>query len=439
MVWVLQGGFMFNYSRKARLSTALAAGASASVLLSVVATSAMAAPAPNPTASTNAACAATPGVTPTTITMGWIGSKSGPAATTFIGASQGAQLRVDQENAKGGINGRKIKLNIYDDATNPSQQVAQVQKALGEGVFGLTSTTSTVSMYPTLKENKIPVTGFSNPAFGTDINAFGDAGATTSAVPTLATNLVLEKMKQQGATKIAIINHATASAAASQNALANLVPLMGGMTVALRIADSPAGAHDATSEALRIKNSGADSVNYSGYVDGAISLAQALKQQGVNLKSFAVAGLSDPAVLKTANGALDGALGQTYGTAPVGVNVRAVKTFASAMKAAGINPYAPAAPLGYVGADLFIKGLKVAGKCPTRESFITNLRKVTSYDGAGMLPGKVSFVPKGIMPNGNPITCNWFTTAKGTELIPDPKTTCGGKIIDTTTGKVVFS
>jgi ABC-type branched-subunit amino acid transport system substrate-binding protein len=438
MVWVVQGGFMFNYSRKTRVSTALAAGASASVLLSVVATSAMAAPAPKPTAATNATCAATPGVTPTQITMGWIGSKSGPAAATFMGASQGAQLRVDQENAKGGVNGRKIKLNIYDDATNSSQQIAQVQKALGEGVFGLTSTTSTVSMYPTLKSAGIPITGFSNAAFGTDINAFGDAGATTSAVPTLATNLVLEKQKQQGATKIAIINHATASAAASQNALANLVPLMGGMTVALRIADSPAGAHDATSEALRIKNSGADSVNYSGYIDGAISLAQALKQQGVTLKSFAVAGLSDPAVLKTANGALDGALGQTYGTAPVGVNVRAVKTFASAMKAAGINPYAPAAPLGYVGADLFIKGLKVAGKCPTRESFISNLRKVTSYDGAGMLPGKVSFVPKGIMPNGNPITCNWFTSAKGTELVPDAKTTCGGKIIDTTTGKVVF-
>ena len=370
--------------------------------------------------------------------MGWIGSKTGPAATTFLGAQQGAQLRVDQENAKGGVNGRKIKLNIYDDATNAAMQISEVQKAIGDGVFGLTTTTSTVSMYPTLKAAGIPITGFSNPAFGTDINAFGDAGATTSANPTIANNLVLEKMKQQGATKIAIINHATASASASQNALANLVPLMGGMTVSLRIADSPPGAHDATSEALRIKNSGSDSVNYSGFIDGALSLAQALKQQGVTLKSFAVAGLSDPATLKSANGALDGALGQTYGTVPVGVNVRSVKTFASAMKAAGINPYLPAAPLGYVGADLFIKGLKVAGKCPTRETFISNLRKVTSYDGAGMLPGKVSFVPNGIMPNGNPITCNWFTSAKGTELIPDAKATCGGKYIDTTTGKVIY-
>jgi len=428
---------MLNISRKARVSTALAAGASASVLLSVVATTAMAAPAPKPAAVTNASCPASPGVTPTSISLGMIDSVTGPASTTFLGSKEAAQLRVDQENAKGGVNGRKIKLTIYDDATNAAQQISQVQKAIGDGVFGLTTTTSTVSMYPTLKEAGIPITGFSNAPFGTDINAFGDAGATTGSIPTYAPTLVLEKQKQEGATKIAIINHATASASASQNALANLAPLVG-ITVGLRIADSPPGAHDATSEALRIKSSGVDSVNYSGYIDGAISLALAMKQQGVTVKSFAVAGLSDPATLKQANGALDGALGQTYGTAPVGVNVRAVKTFASAMKAAGINPYLPAAPLGYVGADLFIKGLKVAGKCPTRASFISELRKVSSYDGAGMLPGKVSFVPNGIMPNGNPITCGWYSKAKGTELIPDEKPTCGGKYIDTTTGKVIY-
>jgi len=295
-----------------------------------------------------------------------------------------------------------------------------------------------VSMYPTLKDANIPVTGFNNPQFGTDRNAFGVTGATTSSNPTLAGTGLLEKMKSMGATKIAIINHASAGATASQNALANIVPFVPGLQMVLRISDSPMGAHDATSEALRIKNSGADSVSYSGFIDGGISLAQALKQQGVTLKSLNIVGLSDPAVLKTSGGALEGALGTTYGALPIGVNVRAVKTFASAMKAAGLNPYAPAAPLGYVGADLLIKGLKVAGKCPTRQSFIDNLRKVTNYDGAGMIPEKVSYVPNGIVPNGNPPLCGWYSIAKGTDLIPDAKATCGGKIIDTTTGKVVL-
>ena len=426
-------------TRNARRSTVLAVGASASLLVALTANSATAAPTPAPSkVSANSACPAAPGVTPTGVTVGWIGSKSGAASTTFIGASEGAQLRFDQENAKGGVNGRKLTLNVYDDATNPSTQVSMAQKAIGDNVFGLTAATSTVAMYPTLKQADIPIVGFTNAAFGTDNNAFGITGVTTGSNPAYASTGLLEKMKQMGATKIAIINHTSAGATATQNALASLVPFVPGISMVLRIPDSPQGAHDATSEALRIKNSGADAVSYSGFIDGGISLAQALKQQGVSLKSFAVAGLTDPAVLKTSGGALDGALGQTYGPVPIGVNVRAVKIFAGAMKAAGLNPYAPAGPVGYLSADLFIKGLKVAGKCPTRDSFITNLRKVSSYDGAGLIPAKVSFVPGGLFPNGNPILCTWYSVAKGTDLVPDAKATCGAKYIDTSSGKVVY-
>ena len=425
-------------TRNARRSTAVAVGASASLLMALTANGATAAPTPAPTkATSNASCPTSPGITPTTITLGWLGSKTGPAATTYIGSSEAAQLRVDQENAKGGVNGRKITLKIYDDATNPSSQITAAQKAIGDNVFGLTAHTSTVAMYPTLKEAGIPVTGFNNPSFGTDRNAFGVTGASIASTPAIASTGLLEKMKSMGATKLAIINHASAGASAGANGQAALIPFVPGMSLALRIADSPQGAHDATSEALRIKNSGADGVAYTGFVDGGISLAQALKQQGVSLKSLTISGLSDPAVLRTAGGALDGALGTTFGALPIGVNVRSVKTFASAMKAAGLNPYAPAAPLGYVGADLLIKGLKLAGKCPTRQSFIDTLRKVTNYDGAGMIPQKVSFLP-GIMPNGNPATCGWYSNAKGTDLIPEAKSSCGGRYIDTATGKVIL-
>jgi branched-chain amino acid transport system substrate-binding protein len=41
---------------------------------------------------------------------------------------------------------------------------------------------------------------------------------------------------------------------------------------------------------------------------------------------------------------------------------------------------------GWLSADLFIRGLRAAGPCPTRESFISGLRAVKNYDGAGMTP-----------------------------------------------------
>ncbi|MDP2012784.1 MAG: ABC transporter substrate-binding protein, partial [Actinomycetota bacterium] len=165
-------------NRARRGSTALAVGASASLLLAMVATSAGAAPTTPPgLVKNNASCPATPGVTPTTINFGWIGPKTGPAAANYIGSSEAAQLRIDQENAKGGVNGRKILYKVYDDQSNGSGQITAAQKAIqSDNVFGLTAQTNTTSMYATLKDQGIPVTGFSNPAFGTDRNAFGASG-----------------------------------------------------------------------------------------------------------------------------------------------------------------------------------------------------------------------------------------------------------------------
>ena len=206
-------------NRNARRTAALAVGASASLLVALAANSATAAPKPAPTkaaAVTNASCPAAPGVTPNSVTVGWIGSKTGPAATTFLEASEGAKLRFDQENAKGGVNGRKLTLNVYDDGTNPSTQVSEAQKAIADNVFGMIATTSTVAMYPTLKSANIPVVGFSNPQYGTDPNAFSITGATTGSNPAIASTGILEKMKSMGATKIAIINHNSASATASR-------------------------------------------------------------------------------------------------------------------------------------------------------------------------------------------------------------------------------
>lgn len=433
-VWANQGER--KSSRALRIG---ATGASMLLISGITLATATGAPAPAPSAASNATCPATPGVTPTSITLGWIGPKTGTGAASYAGSSEAAQLRFDQENAKGGINGRKIIFKVYDDGTSASTQISAIQKAIqSDNVFALDAQTNTTAMYATLKDNNIPVAGFIGPAFGTDRNAFGLTGAGTSSNPAIASTAVLEKLKQMGVTKLANINHVSTGASAAGNATANLVPFVPGMTQVLRIADEPQGTHDATTTALRIKNSGADGAVIVGFIEGGIAIMQALKQQGVSLKGVSLVGLSDPAVLKTANGALEGVLGTTFGSVPVGVNNRAIKTYAAGMKAAGLNPYSSGSPMSFLGADLLIKGLKVAGKCPTRESFISNLRNVTSYDGNGMLPEKFSFKGPGLMPNGNPALCTWYMVAKGTELIPDAKATCGTKYIDTTSGKVVY-
>ena len=46
---------------------------------------------------------------------------------------------------------------------------------------------------------------------------------------------------------------------------------------------------------------------------------------------------------------------------------------------------------GWETAGLLIEGLQVAGRNPTRQSFITNLRKVTSWNDNGLLAQAVNF------------------------------------------------
>jgi branched-chain amino acid transport system substrate-binding protein len=61
---------------------------------------------------------------------------SGHSADPGEQISRGARLAVDLANKAGGINGRKIELDIQDDAANPTTGVALLDKFAQEGVAG---------------------------------------------------------------------------------------------------------------------------------------------------------------------------------------------------------------------------------------------------------------------------------------------------------------
>src|SRR5206468_8807975 len=76
-----------------------------------------------------------PGVTDKAVTLGYISSQTGVASPTHKNAHKSCQARVDAENAKGGVNGRKINLEIIDDASSganltAAQDLVQNRKVL---------------------------------------------------------------------------------------------------------------------------------------------------------------------------------------------------------------------------------------------------------------------------------------------------------------------
>jgi ABC-type branched-subunit amino acid transport system substrate-binding protein len=420
------------------VSRRTAAFVAAGVVISLTsAGSALAAPTPKP-AATKAkpvVCAAEPGVTANSVTVGVIFPKSGPAATTWTGFDQAALLRFSQENAKGGVNGRKIIVNVYDDQASPSTQTTVANKAIDQdGVFGIVNSSTASSMYETLKVKNIPVTGMPYvPGYATDRNVFGVTGAFAGS---FGNNLGILKAQQAGVTKLGHFNHNSAGANAGTNATLAAAKLMG-MPIPIVVRDLPSTSYDATATALQIKNSGVDGIIIAGTADTNISVMKALKQQGVTgLKYIGTSGILDPKVVASLGNVLDGVTGSTYGTVPVGVpNKPAVRTFANGMIATGGNPYGAMAGGGFASADLMVRGLKAAGVCPTRASFVDNLRKVTNFDGAGLIPAPISFLP-GLTPDGDPAKCSWYVGFKNGVVVPDAKATCG-RLLNVATGEWV--
>ena len=90
------------------------------------------APCQDSTPVTPAAAASTTGITPTSVTVGNISIISGPVPGLFKGAPTGAQAYFAYINSKGGVNGRKLKLDSYDDGFNGQTNATETTTAVAK-------------------------------------------------------------------------------------------------------------------------------------------------------------------------------------------------------------------------------------------------------------------------------------------------------------------
>ena len=68
------------------------------------------------------------GVSPTEIVIGTAQDLSGPIVNFSKAAVNGMRMRVDEINAAGGINGRKLRLVVEDHGYDPKKAVLAAQK-----------------------------------------------------------------------------------------------------------------------------------------------------------------------------------------------------------------------------------------------------------------------------------------------------------------------
>ncbi|MBO0731290.1 MAG: ABC transporter substrate-binding protein [Acidimicrobiaceae bacterium] len=372
-------------------------------------------------------------MTPSTITLGYITSVTGPASSNYADGVDGAMARIRLQNAEGGVDGRQIKLVTKDDQSNPAQDATAASALVDSPVFGvIDASVLAFAGAKALQRAGMPVTGLQSdgPEWAQQPYTNMFSAQPPSLTPFGGTYYTWDWagtfLKSVGVTKLAALAYSISpsgiTAAKGELTSAN----RHGISTCYENLSVPLGAVDFTAAALAIKKAGCNGV-VGPLVDSSVAaLSQSVKDGGVKATQYYNTAydqnvLSNPA----ANAALQGAYISTLldfspANAATQKMLDALKKYDPHYKG-GIPDFG--LWTSYLGADLMIQGLEMAGKNPTRQSFTSRLRLDTNYTAGGLLPTPVSFAnfgTKAMLPQTN---CVYFVQLQGKNFV----TVHGGK------------
>jgi branched-chain amino acid transport system substrate-binding protein len=380
------------------------------------------------TVAPTASAAEDSGVTADAVKLGFVFSKTGVASSTFADSDKGCEARVARENAKGGVNGREVQVEYGDDQSSPATNQTVVQDLVqNKDVFMVMNDSSfAFATYRYLLDNDVPMIGpgfdglyYGEPGNESILSIFGNVvnqpGVVWDGVPKV--------MKKRGATKVASVGYgfSPSSSLAAKNFNDLAVPAVG-LDPVYTNTSVDFGSTDVSPVVLGIKNSGANAVYLPMVASTNTAVVQGLAQNGVKMKAtvlatgYGQAFLDEPATQQFGPEVL-----LVAGVAPVELETKASKQFVSDLKKYADYTEIPDLGVytGYLSCDMAILGLKHAGKTPKRSAFSPNLRKLATYDQAGLACAPVDISLEGFGKPGED-QCFWTLQVEDGKFVPYP-------------------
>ncbi len=386
----------------------------------------------------------TDGVLAKEIDVGALVAKTGLLGNQYLPLTYGIQAYFNEVNAKGGVNGRLLKLTkIRDDATNPTRSTAQAKALVEEDkVFAVFASSPIFPAGTYLAQKAVPT-------FGTNFNVEWDSGPTlfghngSHNAYTAATPFLPWLAKQVGTTTAATIAYTVASSADCSKGMVNSFNKFG-IKVGLADQSLQFGASDVSGDIQRIKESGAGLVATCMDPSGNTLIAKGLRQAGLtNVKMYWPNGY-DNETLASYKDLMEGVyFGLQHVPSESAGQVPEMQRFLDAMKRDYPSESLRETMLfGWINAKLFVEGLKTVGKDVTRKKLVDAINKMTHFDADGLIPGidwttqhkesgpydctapvqvqQGKFVPV-FGRDGTPFVCFTSPNATTTDPIPVPK------------------
>jgi branched-chain amino acid transport system substrate-binding protein len=373
------------------------------------------------------------------ITIAYVTDLTGEGGSENASSPAGFEARLDLQNSEGGVDGHKLVPLVIDDQTSPSQIATAVQEADSKA-FGIVSQSPLMFLaakYP--NQAGVPVTGTydDGPEWGTQpyTNMFAsDEGSVDPKYP--VNTQIGDFLKAHGGTVLGSYGYGISpSSARAAIATGDSFKDAGGK---IGVVDTsvPFGSVAFTSIALAAKQAGINAMVPAMDANSNYALAQALSQAGVKLKATLYATGYEPDVINSpAWSVLQGA----YFLSPV--RPWALPNAGTQQMQAAMDKYAHFSKSqfptfgqyeAWLGADLMIKGLQLAGPNPTQAGVIKDLRNLKSYNANGLLPQSIDYAT--IFGHDLPKQCAWVMQAHKTGFTPvSSSPVCGTDVPGTDT------
>lgn len=315
---------------------------------------------------------------------------SGPASGSQGIWTNGFQAYIRTLNEKGGVHGRRINVLAEDSRFNPAQDKINYEKLSTQtpvlAISGMGSSSSQVSLAPTIRGGKIPIVGtythtkpLSEPVSPLVYGGF----CTYPEMAKAGVGYLADKLKVTNP-KVMVVSIESAGGVEYAQFIADAVKKYGGTSslVTMKIT-----AADVTPQVLEIIKQKPDFITIYGVGNTAILTMKAMHQYGLKIPAFGISYLMSPQIY-AAIGPEAGAQynviscftpgGADQSAGNVEMMTAADKYNHSAMKE-DINYVA-----GWVAGQMAAQALQLAGPQPTRAKLVEAMSKGFTVNTNGL-------------------------------------------------------
>lgn len=226
-----------------------------------------------------------------------IGAMTGDAANTGIQQEWGVKLAVQEINDAGGINGRMLEYEVFDDQLIPNQAVICAEKIVADGGFDFVvspiSSGCTLAAYPMLDAAGLPVISATNTADHLTEQGFKNF---LRICPTAGANLVqlVELAVEKYGVKAPAVFYTTAEIDTSSFETCVELLKAKGIEVVASAAVEAETEKDYNSHIANFKKAGADAIFcFSEYAPSALFVKQQYAL-GLQIPQFSLSGTCNP-------------------------------------------------------------------------------------------------------------------------------------------------